>query len=393
MVIDRNNKQRVKEQLQNASDIFEDKAVEVVTAETMKKDNQIDLNLFDRFQMTKQRREELKNMKYVINGLIVENYHTYLMGNAGAGKTTIMLHLCFEMVEKGYKIIYFYLDGALNTASKVGAEIERLNIENDFKLLVDGTMNDYKEILQSFISTKTRLDKTVFVLDTFKFLSADINHKNANKDAMHLIKEVCKLGATFVSLGHTNKDGVKFSGTAEIEQDSDGVLKIDGYEDNTTTTSTIKKGGRCRYEVKEVSYKFERGDVLSVTKLDDVFDAESKIKELELLEKDKYLISEVKRVLRLNPNMLQKDIIQEVNEATAESKNKIIKILNTYLDKHWSKTQSKEALNGYEYKVIDTDFDKLIENLQNNLQKPQKVDTSPPVEVETKENDLSLFES
>ena len=378
--------------LKNASDIFEDEAVEVVTAETMKKDNQIDLNLFDKFQMTKQRREELKNMKYVINGLIVENYHTYLMGNAGAGKTTIMLHLCFEMVEKGYKIIYFYLDGALNTASKVGAEIERLNIENNFKLLVDGTMNDYKEILQSFISTKTRLDKTIFVLDTFKFLSADINHKNANKEAMHLIKEVCKLGATFISLGHTNKDGVKFSGTAEIEQDSDGVLKIDGYEDNTTTTSTIKKGGRCRYEVKEVSYKFERGDVLSVTKLNDVFDAESKIKELELLEKDKYLISEIKRVLRLNPNMLQKNIIVAVNEATAESKNKIIKILNTYLDKHWSKAQSKEALNGYEYKVIDTDFDKLIENLQNNLQKPQKVDTSPPVEVETKENDLSLFE-
>ena len=130
----------------------------------------VGLDLFDKFKMTKKRREELKNMKFVIDGLIVENYHTYLMGNAGSGKTTILLHLCFEMVKKGYKVFYFYLDGALNTASKVDEEIERLEIESNFNLLVDGTMKDYKEILEKFISTKSNFDKTVFILDTFKFL-------------------------------------------------------------------------------------------------------------------------------------------------------------------------------------------------------------------------------
>ena len=328
----------------------------------------VGLDLFDKFKMTKKRREELKNMKFVIDGLIVENYHTYLMGNAGSGKTTILLHLCFEMVKKGYKVFYFYLDGALNTASKVDEEIERLEIESNFNLLVDGTMKDYKEILEKFISTKSNFDKTVFILDTFKFLSADVNHKNANKEAMHLIKEVCKLGATFISLGHTNKDGEKYSGTAEIEQDSDGVLRIDGIDEaNNQTVSTIKKGGRCRFDVKETSFTFRKGNILSVEKLDEVVDTENQLKQKETEKNDKFVIDEIKRVLRLNPNILQKDIIPTVIENTTVSKNKILKILNTYVDIHWKRTQSKEALNGYEYKVIDTDFDELIENLTNKL--------------------------
>jgi predicted ATP-dependent serine protease len=307
-------------------------------------------------------------MKYVIDGLIVENYHTYLMGNAGAGKTTILLHLCFEMVQKGYKVFYFYLDGALNTASKVDEEIERLEIEDNFNLLVDGTMNDYKEILEKFIATKSNLNKTVFILDTFKFLSADVNHKNANKDAMHLIKEVCKLGATFISLGHTNKDGEKFSGTAEIEQDSDGVLRIDGIDEaNDKTVSTIKKGGRCRFDVKESSFTFRKGNVLSVERLDEVIDTENQLKQKATEKSDEFIINEIKKVLRLNPNILQKDIIPNVTENIGISKNKVIKTLNFYVDKHWKRTQSKEATNGYEYKVIDDDFTELIENLTNEL--------------------------
>mgnify|MGYP000706314670 CR=1 FL=1 len=84
---------------------------------------------------------------------------------------------------------------------------------------------------------------------------------------MHLIKEVCKLGATFISLGHTNKDGERYSGTAEIEQDSDGVLRIDGIDEaNNQTVSTIKKGGRCRFDVKETSFTFKKENILSVEK-------------------------------------------------------------------------------------------------------------------------------
>ena len=76
----------------------------------------------------------------------------------------------------------------------------------------------------------------------------------------------------------------------------------------------------------------------------------------ETEKNNKFVIDEIKRVLRLNPNILQKDIIPTVIENTTVSKNKILKILNTYVDIHWKRTQSKEATNGYEYKVIDIEL-------------------------------------
>ena len=94
---------------------------------------------------------------------------------------------------------------------------------------------------------QARLDNVIVVLDTLKFLTSDINNKNANKEAMHYIKSLCKLGAAWVSIGHTNKDGRRESGTAEIEQDSDGLLRIDSIIDGGKGIATIKKGGRCRW--------------------------------------------------------------------------------------------------------------------------------------------------
>ena len=46
--------------------------------------------------------------KFAIEGLIPEGNHIVIIGGAGAGKTTITLHLCFEMAHNGYEIFYLY---------------------------------------------------------------------------------------------------------------------------------------------------------------------------------------------------------------------------------------------------------------------------------------------
>lgn len=122
-----------------------------------------------------------------------------------------------------------------------------------FSLFENQTISDLKEFYADHIKSETRLDNTIIVLDTFKFLSNDINGKNANKDAMHFIKSICKLGAAWVSLGHTNKDGKSHSGTAEIEQDSDALLRIDSIIENGKAIANIKKAGRCRWGETNIS--------------------------------------------------------------------------------------------------------------------------------------------
>ncbi|BCD62876.1 hypothetical protein NitYY0826_C1762 [Nitratiruptor sp. YY08-26] len=44
-----------------------------------------------------------------------------------------------------------------------------------------------------------------------------------------------------MSLGHTNKDGKLQSGTAEIEQDSDDIIKIEAITDGNKVQVEIKK--------------------------------------------------------------------------------------------------------------------------------------------------------
>lgn len=322
---------------------------------------------FNKFTMTKEKREELKQMKYTIDGLIVEKYHTYILGKAGSGKTTVMLNLGFQMVEKGYTVYFFYLDGELSQASKIDEAIEQGQMKDKYHLLVDGTMADYEKILKGLIKTKTDLSKTVFILDTFKFLTADINNKNANKTAMHLIKGVTKLGGTFISLGHTNKDGENFSGTAEIEQDSDAVLRIDASFNDSLIYATIKKAGRCRCDIKAKSFTFVGGNALSVTQLDEVMDIESENQKQEAENKDKFFIDETKRILRLNPSMLQKDLLIQLDESIGISKSQITKKLKMYDGKHWDRVQAKEASNGYNYTVKDEVFSGLIESIKNQI--------------------------
>lgn len=313
-------------------------------------------NAFAKYKLTKERMKELEHMRFVIDGLFVENYHTYLVGNAGAGKTTVLLHLCFEMVEKGYTVYYLYLDGALSTASTVAKEIERREVSDKYNLLVDGTMEDYQSILKQFIKQKADLRNTVFVLDTFKFLTTDIQQKNANKTAMHFIKEVNKLGATFISLGHTNKDGKTQSGTAEIEQDSDGLLRIDGLFNGFENITTIKRGGRCRFDVKEHTFSFSGGDVLSVKHCDAQIDIQAENERMEQEQKDSFFIDEAKRVLRLNPNIIQKDLISMVMDGAGLGRNVVMKKLQTYLDKHWTRTKSDNTAIAYRYCVKDKDY-------------------------------------
>lgn len=308
-----------------------------------------DLYGFSQYAMTREKREMLSQMKYVTDGLFVEGYHTYLYGASGSGKTTILLNLCFEIVARGYTVYFFYLDGELFSASKVSEKIDNENLQDKYQILTDGTMQDYMEILQKLIDKKESLRNTVFILDTFKFLSDDVNNKNANKKAMHFIKDVCNLGATFISLGHTNKDGKNQSGTAEIEQDSDALLRIDSIENSSKIISTIQKGGRCRCTIEERSFEFECGNPLSVASLKQAVDVEG-IKLSEMKEREDFeFINQVLKLL-LDGEKSQSNLLEEMKDFGI-GKNKMMKKLKSYIGKKWG--EKKGDKNASIYFLID----------------------------------------
>jgi KaiC/GvpD/RAD55 family RecA-like ATPase len=285
------------------------------------KNGKTPLDLLKDFKMTKSIANKYKNLDYLYDGLIVRGYHHYLYGPAGAGKTTTAYFLTKEMAKK-YKdlqFIFFYLDGALTMASNMLDDINESDLDN-IHILSEGSSSEVNEIMETYRKHQQKLDDYVFIYDTFKFLTKDVNNKNENKKAMHLIKDLNRLGATFLSLGHTNKDGKKQSGTADIEQDSDALLRIDSQErDGGLILTSIKKGGRCRMEVKETTFEYVAGDPTTIEVYNEFIPIEEEKKEQEL-------INEIKRILETKPKMLQREIEDKV---TLCGRNKLIKILKS----------------------------------------------------------------
>jgi len=179
-----------------------------------------------------------------IDGLAHPGHHAYLFGASGSFKTTFVTALCMQALDENEALECHYW--GFDVSPPYVKAIIDIGHER-FSLFPAQTVDDMKSFYSEYLNNELRLDNTIIVLDTFKFLSHDIQGKNANKDAMHYIKRIIKLGAAWVSIGHTNKDGESHSGTAEIEQDSDALLRIDTAIDGTKAIANIKNGGRVRW--------------------------------------------------------------------------------------------------------------------------------------------------
>jgi len=180
-----------------------------------------------------------------IDGIAHQGHHTVLFAGSGSYKTTFITALCMQALENNEALETHYWGFDVNppyVKAIIDIDHER------FSLFTNQTVSDMESFYYRYINNEVRLDNTIIVLDTYKFLSSDVNNKNANKKAMHFIKDVCRLGAAWVSIHHSNKDGKRESGTAEIEQDCDGLLRIDTVIDGNKAIANIKNGGRVRWE-------------------------------------------------------------------------------------------------------------------------------------------------
>lgn len=193
--------------------------------------------------------KQYENLKHHIDGIALQAHHTVIYGGSGSFKTTFITALCFDAIKKDLdvQVHYWGFDVSPPYSQAVVKLVSENNLQERFYLFADKTINELKEHYSDYLIGNIRMDNLIIVLDTYKFLSANVNDKNANKEAMHYIKSFCKLGAAWISIAHANKDNEKQSGTAEIEQDSDGLLRIDSVINDGKGTANIKKGGRCRW--------------------------------------------------------------------------------------------------------------------------------------------------
>ncbi len=187
----------------------------------------------------------------LFDGIVTQQMHTFIYGAAGSNKTTLMAWIALKILKENVnmKCHFWSFDASQNHEQSIYDYANKVLPGEDRMLIsVESTPEDYYNYYNEALERKEDMRYILIIVDTFKFISSNINDKNANKKALHYIKRLIGLGATVVSLGHTNKDGVKQSGTAEIEQDSEGILRIDRVVDEFSgeVALTVSPAGRVR---------------------------------------------------------------------------------------------------------------------------------------------------
>ena len=210
--------------------------------------------------LTKEKAHEFMNMRMLVDGIIAHNKHILIYGASGAFKTTLACRMALDMAADGLDIHYWSFDPTMQQAAALERVAREDGIGEKMTILADSTISEFLEAYEDADDEELDMSNVVVILDTFKFLTKNVNDKNANKEAMHFVKNFIQVrGGTCVTLAHTNKDGKDNSGTAELEQDGDAMLRIDATKDETTNTATvtIKEGKRVRYIVKPTTFTID----------------------------------------------------------------------------------------------------------------------------------------
>ncbi len=323
-------------------------------------------------KMTKNDRVRALNMKFLIDGLIPSGYHIVLYGAAGSGKTTVALYLCEQILLNHHdaEVFYLFLDGQLAMAAKYEDYLEDKELSERYNIIIEGNADENLTLIENMIKdNELYLINLIIVIDTLKFLNQNILSKSANARVMHRIKALTNKGATFISLHHTNKDGENFAGTAEIEQDSDALLKIETTDgDNPQMKiSTIKEGGRVRFFFESKSFKFYQGDPSTVEMLDTSIDAEALSQE----KKDTQYVTIIKAILNIEQEITRSVLdkyLKEDDDFDCSNKERD-RILKTYKDVHWKVRKGGERNRYHYYSVIDVVHNS-IESIKQKLSSP-----------------------
>ena len=318
-------------------------------------DWQIKMDKLKGLKMSDKQREKSLDERFLVDGFLPVGYHVILYGNAGSGKTSVVLKLLADMLEDNadIEVFYFYIDGQLGMASKFTNHIESKNLENRYSILTNDNAETMLTLVEDMLKTHPAPETLVFVLDTLKHLTVDLNNKGANAKALHRIRRIVQTGATFLSLHHTNKDGENFSGTAEIEQDSDALLRIDTVDGTgeNEKISTIKEGGRVRFYFKEMSFSFIKGDPVSVQKLEEEID----VSLIAKMNGDKHLIGGLKAFLRLRSSASKAELEQAIKEDDdfEYSRREVQRVISNYVDIHWRVVKSGDRNTTHTYFLLE----------------------------------------
>lgn len=291
----------------------------------------------------------LKRIKlpFLVDGLIKKGYHTVLYGNSGTNKTSITMSFCADIVKDNpeMEVVYCLLDGS----DEIAIQLEEA-IPHRATVISDTSSVEIIEQLTA-VMEEDSLDNLIVVFDTYKKFQEMVNDKGHNTRFLKLVRRFVNAGATVLSIAHTNKDKASFSGTAEMEQDTDGMIRfdaIDDIENDGYRLVSLSKGARCRWQFAEASYKTPRVPTITDVEKIDYID----LKRYQNEDEDASDIEEIKTLLGFNDFNTVEDLLKAVRANIGLSVRDARKMLNIYDGRHWFSSNDKNNKNAKRFTLL-----------------------------------------
>lgn len=306
---------------------------------------------------------DFKEDKCLYRRLLPESRVVALIGPPGAGKTTLMQHLCGKFVAE---VFYVHMDGSqsdMKHAARMADEGGYYLIAPDFKNC--GTAKHIYNMLDRASRQEQDLSGKVFVIDTLKKLY-EVNSKGDAKEIFGIFRRLSAKGATIILLGHTNKYRDRngwwvYEGTADIRADSDCLLLLDRcHLDEETTIISVYgehqgwEHAKHRFKFKPESFLMDMSDDRKIVRQPEWIDTHKMYvdENTELIETD--AIATIHGFLGQQPDgATQKRIVEEA-QSHGISRRKTRGLLKQFTGKFWDASRGA-ANNAIIYKQIPVD--------------------------------------
>lgn len=305
------------------------------------------LSIFSDAIVTVEDVKELQMKRYITEDLIKEGQIVTVYGNAGAGKTSLILYFATRWIEDFEKqVLYINMDGD-NPMTLPLQEV----YGDKFINIGKGASSSVMPKLLALNSTT--LSDTVLIFDTYKKFTSDVNSKSANVTLFEQLRQLQGKGASVIMLAHTNKDKRSASGTADIEQDGDAMLRVSGNSDSDTLTVSIKQGGRTRWEVTPKSFSITIDDYPNPQKCVEL----ESFNDMQLVENEKedtlHIIS-IKEILTDNPFVTTTELLKIIADTTPIPQLEAKRIVYSYEGRHWNRHRQEDKKT-YKWSIVEVD--------------------------------------
>lgn len=297
-------------------------------------------SIFSDAIVTIEEAKELALKRYITEDLIKEGQIVTVYGNAGAGKTSLILHFATRWIEDFHKqVLYVNMDGD----NPMTTPLQEVYGERFINIGKGSSSAVIPRLIA--INSKT-LSQTVLIFDTYKKFTSDVNNKGANVALFEQLRQLQSKGASIIMLAHTNKDKKSHSGTADIEQDGDAMLRVSGASDGDTLTVSIKQGGRTRWEVTPKTFSMTI-DAYPNPQTCIESDLYIDLQQVENEQEDTPHILAIKEILEDLGFPNTRELQRTVEENTSLSVREVKRVLFAYIGRHWARNKQ---LDGREYK-------------------------------------------